>query len=63
MEIEDDEATKPEGWLDDELEGIEDPEASKPEDWDDKEDGEWEDLKLKTPSVRRHLAAVSRRGQ
>ncbi|KAL8125945.1 hypothetical protein AgCh_013298 [Apium graveolens] len=57
MEIEDDEATKPEGWLDDELEGIEDPEASKPEDWDDKEDGEWEDLKLKTPSVRRHLAA------
>ena len=31
--IPDEEATKPEGWLDDEPEYIPDPDAEKPEDW------------------------------
>ena len=49
MEILDEEAEKPEGWLDDEPEEIEDPEATKPEDWDDEEDGEWEAPKIDNP--------------
>lgn len=35
MHVPNEEATKPEGWLDDEPDYIPDPEASKPEDWDD----------------------------
>ena len=35
MEILDEDATKPEGWLDDEPEEIEDPDADEPEDWDE----------------------------
>ena len=31
--IPDEEATKPEGWLDDEPEYVPDPDAEKPEDW------------------------------
>lgn len=49
MEIEDEEAVKPEGWLDDENEEIDDPDATKPEDWDDEEDGEWEAAKILNP--------------
>ncbi|TKY60513.1 Calnexin-like protein [Spatholobus suberectus] len=48
LEIVDEEAKKPEGWLDDEPE-IDDPEATKPEDWDDEEDGEWEAPKIDNP--------------
>ncbi|CAL1694327.1 unnamed protein product [Somion occarium] len=40
-EIPDEEAVKPEGWLDDEPEFIPDPDAEKPEEWDDEEDGDW----------------------
>lgn len=40
-EIPDNDAKKPEGWLDDEPTTIPDPEAKKPEDWDDEEDGDW----------------------
>ncbi|CAG8630225.1 6292_t:CDS:2 [Acaulospora morrowiae] len=41
LEIPDEDAQKPEGWLDDEPLNIPDPEAKKPEDWDDEEDGDW----------------------
>ncbi|CAK9186871.1 unnamed protein product [Ilex paraguariensis] len=44
-----DDAVKPEGWLDDEPEEVDDPEAAKPEDWDDEEDGEWEAPKIDNP--------------
>ncbi|XP_063690916.1 calnexin-like [Bolinopsis microptera] len=40
--IEDEEATMPDNWLEDEVEQVPDPDAVKPEDWDDEEDGEWE---------------------
>ncbi|MCO5583688.1 hypothetical protein L7F22_037601 [Adiantum nelumboides] len=42
-------ATKPEGWLDDEPDEIDDVDAVKPEDWDDDEDGEWEAPKIPNP--------------
>ena len=57
FEIPDEDAEKPEGWLDDELTTIPDPgmllskwltyislsipDATKPEEWDDSEDGDW----------------------
>ncbi|KAK8693035.1 hypothetical protein V6N13_070634 [Hibiscus sabdariffa] len=47
--LDDEEAVKPEGWLDDEPEEIDDPEASKPNDWDEEEDGEWEAPKIDNP--------------
>jgi calnexin len=42
MEVPDEDAKKPEGWLDDEEALIPDPDAGKPDDWDDEMDGEWE---------------------
>ena len=42
MEVPDEEAKKPSGWLDDEEALIPDPDADKPDDWDDEMDGEWE---------------------
>lgn len=42
MEVPDDSAEKPSGWLDDEEPLMPDPDAEKPEDWDDEMDGDWE---------------------
>ncbi|PIO23036.1 hypothetical protein AB205_0156670, partial [Aquarana catesbeiana] len=42
VKIEDPNAVKPEGWLDDESHLIPDSEAHKPSDWNDDMDGEWE---------------------
>jgi len=50
MEIPDEEAEKPEGWLDEEPEMIPDPEAEQPEDWDEDEDGAWEAPTIKNPA-------------
>ena len=41
-EIPDEEAVKPDGWLDEEEALIPDPDSQKPSDWDDEMDGEWE---------------------
>ncbi|KAH9313914.1 hypothetical protein KI387_022541, partial [Taxus chinensis] len=49
MEIEDLDAMKLEGWLDDQLEEINDPESTKPDDWNDDEDGEWVASKISNP--------------
>ena len=40
--IEDEDAEKPDGWLDDEEELIPDRNAEMPSDWDDDMDGDWE---------------------
>ena len=40
--IADPEASKPEGWEDDEPTEVADPSASMPEDWDEDDDGVWE---------------------
>ncbi|KAG2087435.1 Calreticulin-domain-containing protein, partial [Suillus cothurnatus] len=40
-EILDEDAVKPEGWLDDAPANIPDPDAEKPKEWDDEEDGDW----------------------
>ncbi|KAG2135056.1 Calreticulin-domain-containing protein [Suillus cothurnatus] len=37
----DEDAVKPEGWLDDAPVNIPDPDAEKPKEWDDEEDGDW----------------------
>lgn len=42
MEIPDEDAVKPEAWLDEEEPLIPDPDAEKPDDWDEDMDGEWE---------------------
>jgi hypothetical protein len=47
--ITDQDAEKPEGWLDDEPQEIGDPEAEKPEEWDDEEDGDWLPPTVKNP--------------
>lgn len=41
VQIADEDAVKPEGWLEDEPAMIPDPDAQKPEEWDDEEDGAW----------------------
>lgn len=41
-EILDEDAVKPEGWLEEEEALIPDPDAEKPDDWDDEMDGDWE---------------------
>lgn len=40
--IEDVDAVKPDGWLDDEEDLISDPGAEQPADWEEEIDGEWE---------------------
>ena len=46
--IPDEEAEKPEDWLELEPEFVADPSADKPEDWDDEEDGEWTAPQVRT---------------
>ena len=48
--IEDEDAVKPEGWLEDEPELIPDPDAEKPSDWDEDMDGEWEAPMISNPA-------------
>uniref|UniRef100_A0AAY4BNR0 Calnexin n=1 Tax=Denticeps clupeoides TaxID=299321 RepID=A0AAY4BNR0_9TELE len=48
--VQDEEAVKPDGWLDDEPEYIGDPDALKPEDWDEDMDGEWEAPQVSNPA-------------
>ena len=48
--IEDQDAVKPDGWLDDETELIPDPDAEKPNDWDEDMDGQWEAPKISNPA-------------
>ncbi|KAI3351545.1 hypothetical protein L3Q82_020228, partial [Scortum barcoo] len=49
-QVPDEDAVKPDGWLDDELEYIGDPDAIKPEDWDEDMDGEWEAPQIPNPA-------------
>ena len=48
-QIEDPDASMPEGWDEDAPETIDDPDAEMPDDWDEEEDGEWEAPKIRNP--------------
>ncbi|KAK2507068.1 hypothetical protein MC885_020419 [Smutsia gigantea] len=49
-QIEDSNAVKPDGWLDDEPKFIPDPNAEKPADWNEDMDGEWEAPRISNPA-------------
>jgi len=49
-QVEDADAVKPTGWLDDEPDMVPDPEAEMPEDWDAEMDGDWEPPMIDNPA-------------